>query len=706
MITELKLTNFRSVTSATMSFDAGLVVIRAPSEAGKSTRLHAIKYALWGAKSLKQPLAEVVTWGLPEGALKVELTLEMRGRQYLFTRSKAGASVFIDGDFEPYVTGQTEVTEFATQLVGADANTAERLMFSSQGKITGALEAGGKATSQMIEDLADFTLFEELLEKMGKHLALGSDVGVKDRLAKAQQALEACEVQAPDTRQLQAKAEEYEELATLKDKELATLQEEAASAASRLTQAKAIESAYTAHVAKVKALESKLEAAKVVLSTTKDLANVPSLEDEINDTMSKIESQKTLTKALEAHKAFKALAEPEYEWEGDEESFLLAKESAANNLSEAKAKEYEIKSRVKMLTSSKVSVMEKCPTCGQKISDAEQLAKHNKELDAKIEQAKVEFSLLAPKIEQLQDEMDAYATIDKEIRVRSSFLQNFSEFVEVNLKFSPVRLTWKGAIPEGGLEQGLVSRLKELQQEESERVAAQAKVGLLQGQCDEMEADLKALIAQEQVTPMPATELERDVQNLQALVAKAKDEMGQALKAAYQCRVEIQSLNSAYEYSLKRKDEIKEQVEQAQADLDLLSFNNGLVKKIRACRPVVSDKLWGMILGAVSASFSKMRGVKTVITKTKDGFLANGQSVESLSGSTMDLLGLAIRCALLKTFIPDCPFLILDEPMAQCSDDRAAQMLAYIRSCDFPQIILVTHEEVSSDQADQLIVLE
>ena len=69
MITELKLTNFRSVASATMNFDAGLVVIRAPSEGRQinPAARHQIRFV--GAKSLKQPLAEVVTWGLPEGAL-------------------------------------------------------------------------------------------------------------------------------------------------------------------------------------------------------------------------------------------------------------------------------------------------------------------------------------------------------------------------------------------------------------------------------------------------------------------------------------------------------------------------------------------------------------------------------------------------------------------------------------------------------------
>ena len=78
-------------------------------------------------------------------------------------RQSCSRGATVDG-FEPYVQGKQKSP--SPPNVGADANTAERLMFS-KARSQAPWEAGGL---QMIEDLADFTLFEELLEKMGKHL--------------------------------------------------------------------------------------------------------------------------------------------------------------------------------------------------------------------------------------------------------------------------------------------------------------------------------------------------------------------------------------------------------------------------------------------------------------------------------------------------------------------------------------------------------
>jgi ABC-type transport system involved in cytochrome bd biosynthesis fused ATPase/permease subunit len=79
--------------------------------------------------------------------------------------------------------------------------------------------------------------------------------------------------------------------------------------------------------------------------------------------------------------------------------------------------------------------------------------------------------------------------------------------------------------------------------------------------------------------------------------------------------------------------------------------------------------------------------------------------VEAYSGSTIDSLGLAIRVALVRTFLPTAPFLILDEPAAACSEARTDNMLGFVVGCGFPQVLLVTHEDVSESVADHIITL-
>ena len=154
-----------------------------------------------------------------------------------------------------------------------------------------------------------------------------------------------------------------------------------------------------------------------------------------------------------------------------------------------------------------------------------------------------------------------------------------------------------------------------------------------------------------------------------------------------------------------RVEDAQRVIAECKADLDSLSFNNGLVKKLRTIRPVIANKLWNTVLASVSVMFSQMRREDSWVTKEKDGFEVNGRSVDSLSGSALDLLGLAIRTGLLRTFLPQCGLLVLDEPMRGCDEPRSESMLGFLKSVDFRQTLLVSHEEVSESVADNLIVL-
>jgi len=87
-------------------------------------------------------------------------------------------------------------------------------------------------------------------------------------------------------------------------------------------------------------------------------------------------------------------------------------------------------------------------------------------------------------------------------------------------------------------------------------------------------------------------------------------------------------------------------------------------------------------------------------------FTVDTHSIAGLSGSTLDLLGLSIRLALTRTFLPMAPFLILDEPFAAMDEERTAASLAFIASAGFKQTLLVTHEEMSESVAAGLITLE
>jgi len=161
----------------------------------------------------------------------------------------------------------------------------------------------------------------------------------------------------------------------------------------------------------------------------------------------------------------------------------------------------------------------------------------------------------------------------------------------------------------------------------------------------------------------------------------------------------------AYRNYQEQVHNLETQIKSTEDEIETLKWNNSLVKKIKAARPVVGNMLWEMVLSSVSTIFSAMRGEQSLVTKGKDGFRVNGQSLSSYSGSTIDLLGLAVRSALTKTFISDCQLLILDEPSAACDQDRTNSMLGYVAGCGFKQVLLVTHNDSSESFANNVIRL-
>ena len=171
MLNRIKLTNFQRHRALEVTFNAGISALRGSNEAGKSTLIRAICYALFGAKALPMSLAETVTWGEAESTLKVELELSVEGTVYTINRGKSGAEVNYDGG---KVTGQNECTAFISKLLKADAGSAAKLMLASQGEIRGALEKGAAETTKLIEQLAEFDQLDNLIELMQERLTLGS----------------------------------------------------------------------------------------------------------------------------------------------------------------------------------------------------------------------------------------------------------------------------------------------------------------------------------------------------------------------------------------------------------------------------------------------------------------------------------------------------------------------------------------------------
>lgn len=162
---------------------------------------------------------------------------------------------------------------------------------------------------------------------------------------------------------------------------------------------------------------------------------------------------------------------------------------------------------------------------------------------------------------------------------------------------------------------------------------------------------------------------------------------------------------SVAESALKVVEQTAAEVSRYTEELKAARQANALLKALRTVKPQLANQVWQTVCSTVSHYFSLMRNQPSVVSKEAAGFAVDGHDTESLSGSTLDILGLAIRIALTKTFMPTCRFLLLDEPFAASDAERTAQALGFISSVGFDQVVIITHEDATEAVADNLITI-
>lgn len=707
MINWLTLKNFRKVLDSTIDFTAGVNVIRGNSEAGKSTRLEALGYALFGAKALKTSLAETVTWGAKESSLQVEAGLTIDGQGYAFSRSKSGAEVRY-GD--QLITGQNEVSEFAAQLLGADRDTAAKLMFASQGDLRGSLTQGPKATAELIESLANFDLFDLLIDKMGEKLSLGTTKPLEERIVETETQIENFDISAlPDSAAaLTLAAEEQSKADALK------LEIEGREAIARQARLAADNEASNDRVRRtlegnlLKAQEtlavhvSQRDAAAIAARVEVDTARIEMVTRDINDaSVAKLERKK--------FERVQALVHPETDWCGDEASLLAEIAATDAKCNRHAGRVSEIVGEVKALQGLLVTDST-CRACGQKILNQEDALKHSAEAQAKIEVLQAEKVTESAAAMAASFDLADLKTVVKQAVPFNQVASELADLVDVDRGSVPPQITWRGVEPTADMadEASLRRELQALNDAVTKKQNSAARVVALDGSIVEDVEQVARLTAQ--VAELPAQSdsetLQRTAREADTALSSARVWIREHEAGATKHRNEAASIERQREDALKGRDALKVKLTTLKGEFDTLNFNNALLKKVKTARPIVADKLWAVVLHAVSTMFSQMRGEQSVVTKTGAGFLVNGQAVASLSGSTLDLLGLAIRVALVKTFVPQASFTTLDEPSAACDADRTADLMGFVAAAGFQQVLVVTHEDQTEAIADNLIYLE
>ena len=710
MLNSLKLNYFRKVVNDEMSFTPGLNLIRGANESSKSTRLEAIGYCLFGARSLRTPIEQVVTWGEDAKRLQVVLTLTVDGTQYTISRSKGGAEVVVND--RVFVTGQNEVTNFASKLLGADSAGASRLMLAGQNSIRGALEEGPKALSQMIEDLAGFTVFDQILESANTLLLLGPTASTEQRLKAAEAALESATANLapqPDAALHEKEVSELQEASEFATSSLPVLREALEVATKSWQEASALylkrnQMAEEAERKKRQADEADAAVA-ALLPAAKRVIDVSGIE-----TLNlQIKEAQDYDITLKAYKDFQNLPVGPA-WKGSEEGFQSEVAVNANSIRALEMEDARLEFELKTLRNQLFDT-DTCNKCGQKLPNAKDIETHNERLDRLIRAVESKRVVLVPKMAVEERDKARFKEIASHAASYTRAAGRLGHYVKCVEGSYPMSVEWCGRVPdkEAPNVPAMQRELRSIEADVRAVESAKAKLELAVEQAQQAHVahrEASRLLC-EFVSPSSEDIIAFNEERDRVLVTLGDTErkIVEYTERIREATKEFQHANELWQLTQSRVTDAERTIAECKADLEVLTFNNALVKKLRAIRPVIAAKLWNTVLASVSVMFSTMRKVESWVTKEKSGFAVNGQAVESLSGSTLDILGLAIRCAMLRTFLPQCGLLVLDEPGHGCDSERIEAMLGFLKSVDFQQTLLVSHEEVSESVADNLIIL-
>lgn len=708
MIVSTTLKFFRKHESATFNFTEGLNAIRGANEAGKSSLNEGILYPLYGTKVLRDTLAETVTWGHKDSELKAETVVRVAGVEYVFTRSKSGAECNWPGG---KVTGQNEVSDFAANLLGADAKTASVLMLASQSGLRGALEDGSTEVSNLMSKLANADLIDTLLTRAENNLALGSDKQIRAKLEEAEVGLSKLEESMPDPlladghEQLRqnyvaqiAEVQSHVERETLP--RLKRAETEHAAALATLERRNSLRSESQSLVNKRSEVVKSLQAAE---AAAKDRP----AEDLVAKARQAVEDSKQADVLLKVYRAVAGLPTfPEVVWEGSEAELqaeikrLRTEESA--HLTEAQKHQAAA-------TAVRRGLMKaggKCPTCGHVAVTQEQIDEHNKQVQIEAAKHDADYNAAIAKKEALGPDLSA---LDSVVRSAGPFTRLATQYAEhprvsVDTSTFPPRVQWVGEAPGAANTDALQRELDALLRRERAALQAEGQVIELTRTAETLKAEADQKYLESEAIPVP------DVSAFAAAYNDAVTANRELLD-----RIEVLKLHAAtaerqrddarraYETAATQLQATQARVTEYRKDLATLAFNNTLVAKLKRLKPLVTDHLWNITLPAVSNFFSTLRGEKSVVTKGAKAFRINDRNVDSYSGSTIDVLALALRVALTKTFVPEAPFLSLDEPAHGCDKERTGNILGFLSSTGFPQVLLASHDELSTSVADNVI---
>jgi len=678
MIESLELTNFMSVPYDKHTFSPGLNVLRGANEAGKSTRFLAVAYALWGARALPDSLEDTVTWGQPVSSLKVTLTFSVGDTGYTITRTRAGAELIGAGVLS---SGQAEVTAQVERITGASAATGLATLLTHQGGLQASLDS-----ASLIEKLSNTSLLDRLITAVGDAYPSGNTKQLEIELAKEiVKPVELSGAEAIAVRDCEVELALAQNTLAIAEANLKALEPELEVASSCLALRADTERS-------IKDLKSRLKPR--LIEPTKPAE--PRTLEELQALQVRSENAE---RVKNAYKIFYTL--PKNCQEGSLAWFK-------DRLSRATQHYQNLNTQLTELSNKRAEVKasgiweDSCALCGKLLTDVPEVVQINAKVKLALLMFDDEIAGVAEELTDCSRKVSAFDALIRSAEVVTASLPVLADYCSVDYEYTPPRVCWTTPLPETVPEENFAKLIAELHANRSWYTKTLAEVTAHNAQCLAIEKELASLVVPDTASAEVVISKVRQLRETrdQAVIGAV-----QARQALTEARHALDKAQSVFHVQMVAYNEALSSREKLLHLLSEYRENNALIAKLKSLKPVISKSLWSLVLLSVSTVFSQLRGVQSVVTRDSDGFLIDGKKARSYSGSTKDILGLAIRITLQKTFLPSLTFCLLDEPAAAADSVREEAMLAALSRVDFAQVILVTHSDLADTFAQSVHVL-
>lgn len=685
MLNWLKLTNFSQHTDRTFVFSDGLNVMRGQNEAGKSKIISSLLYLWFGSGALDGTLADAVTYGMEEKTLKVEGSMTFDGIEYTMHRAKSGAQIKY-GD--QLVSGATECTRFMERLLGGKSDLVKKLIVAEQNSIRGILTSEDKAGA-LIENLAELDVVDELIEKIQNQLASGPTKSQELLVTELNGSTGSEPVKPSDAglveaQLLAAKADDaYNEAkAALQEPMQAAVEAEGC-----IARAEKQNEQRDAALARQEALQA-VEFPAACEWTMSDYEAARKEEADVKYAEAIEKARGIQFKTLEA--SWEGTVETAQQFLKDREKMLESEQRIRSDL--------QVQIATKQATKINEGV---CAFCQIDISQRPEVLEKNTAVDTEVKALQDTLAVCQKTVGAYQSDISAIKLILSTHQANLALAQGAAtggcwEPIPGRI---PCAFKWIGPKVADNLSVSVAS---------STIQAALRKYDLDVAKYRAAQEDLAKLHIPEEVPFEAFSGWQLTVstsENLKAGLKKLEQALAEANSNVKTVKAQYDGELSVYRLQVEQRKKDLARVAKARETLLEMEFNNQLIKDLREARADIRKKLWQSVTAAISVYFSRIRNVDTVVSVGEKGFLCNGKPAKGLSGSAQDMLGLAIRAALVKTFLPQATMMVADEPFAACDAARETAGIGVIASLGFDQTLLVTHSDLADAVAKTVVAV-